>query len=717
MNKTKYKFLLLIPAAMFLASCNDDFLERYPQGKVTEATAFTSYETAYSYCLSLYGVLNDQTYFGGPVPQSNAMGTSVLDTYSGLLTNYGYGAGTVPNPYGEGTVTIPASTTGEYYNPYYYIRMANILLSHISEPEATEEQRLHLEAVARFFRAYCHFGLLMNYGDVIYVNELITDDSEKLTAPRDSRLYVADQIYKELEWCAENIQDQVAEPNTVNSDVVNALFSRFTLFEGTWRKYHNVNESDCAANGYVTGEQLLEKCAEVSKALMEKHPALYTGTAEGNYDGQGWGQLWTTENLQGVPGVLLYMKYTEDYKMHRLGHFEHIGSAALEMPQSTVDLYLTKDGLPIHNANVKYYDYTGNGYVEGEPYDYSNCDVYKTFRNRDPRMLQTIMPPYHVYASGGTGANDFYYDMSNGGRFMEYLQMFPNRGTDTGLTVTDAEGREQRVYRLPQVHTGYYLINWHKALPSGNWGGNIQKNVPNSALGTPDESIIENGNIMYSSGTGYQKGKSGYFVWKHHACWDRQDQNYAREISDKPLFKIEEVMLNYAEVMWELGRFNQGVADETINKLRDRAEVGRMDVGSINDSFDPDRDPSVDPVLWEIRRERLIELMGESFSWMDVRRWKKADWFVNKQHYGVYVENVSESGIASQTYGETGILKRGGTTEATAADLQAQGNAGHLFYYLSPTSAGTGWQDKYYLYPIPTSELLLNPNLKQQEGW
>lgn len=54
--------------------------------------------------------------------------------------------------------------------------------------------------------------------------------------------------------------------------------------------------------------------------------------------------------------------------------------------------------------------------------------------------------------------------------------------------------------------------------------------------------------------------------------------------------------------------------------------------------------------------------------------------------------------------------------EATAAEVAAQGG-GHLYYYLDPVKAGKGWLDKYYLMPIPSEELLLNPNLQQQDAW
>lgn len=709
MKKIAYIILAACATVLGATSCNDDFLERSKQGAVDEKSAFVTYETSYNYVLGLYNMFNGYTQFSGPAPVSGALGTSTRDIWSGILTNYDTGIGNVTNPYANQTVSIPTSD-GTYTNPYVWIRMANLMLKHIDEPEATDAERLHLEALARFFRAYCHYTLMMTYGDVIYVDELLTETSEKLHAARDSRLYVADRIYKELIWCSQNIQDAVAEPNTVNSDVVKALLSRFALFEGTWRKYHATDESACAANDWITGTELLEECARVSLEVMENHPTLYYGNSPDTHPGKGWGEMWTTEDLAGVPGVLLYVKYVADYKMHRLGHFEHIGSASLEMPQCTVDLYLTEEGLPIHHRDVKTYDYTADGrYVESAtPYDYADANIYRTLRKRDPRLTQMVMPPYHVFV--GAGANDFTPDTSNGGKWTEYLRIFSSRGILNGAT---------GVSTLPNPAAGYHFIDHHKALPSGNWGGNVLPNVPNvQTIGAYDNSVAAAGHQMIYGNKPFQRGRSGYFVWKHHACWDKQDQNNPREVSDKPVFKVEETMLNYAEAMWELGRFDQPVADLTINKLRDRAEMGRMEVSAIDASFDPDRDPSVDPVLWEIRRERLIELMGESFSFEDVRRWKKADWFVNKQHYGMYLDDAAASfGKAKPNTGGTGILNPTTRLEASAADLAAMGGAGHLYYYLDPLKAGKGWLEKYYLTPLPSDELLLNENLEQQELW
>lgn len=689
-----------------LSACNDDFMELYPEGSVDEVSAFKSFTTAKAYLQSLYPGLT-AGYTMGPTMVNGAWGTSSRDQSGGIIIGGAAGVGTHPNGYASQTSNQVPTTSGTYTDCYIYIRRANILLDHVPEMDITNEEKAYLEGCGRFFRAFYHFALMANYGDIIYVDHTLGEDSEELQAPRDPRLYVADQIYKDLKWCLSNMNDSPAKRNEINTDVVKAFMSRFTLFEGTWRKYHQLNESACSSNGWVTGTQLLQDCVSVSQELINKYPNLYTGIAPDNYPGRGWGQLWTTEDLDGVPGVILYMKYVEDYKMHRIGHFEHIASATMSLPQSTIDLYLTKDGLPIHNAGVKYYDYVDGEYQPAaQDYDYANCDIYKTFRNRDPRMWQTVMPPYFV--QGPIGSNG-YRLLDKNSPYNEYINQFPQRGylQDDGS------------YLIRAFNASYDFGFAHKALPSGNWGGNVSCNVPNVLSTTTNAStVIGEGMIGLYQGRAFQRLWTGYYFWKHHAAWDRQDQNNPKEIADKPVFHIEETMLNYAEAAYELNQFNQSVADLTINKLRQRAEVGTMNVSAIDGNFDPDRDQSVDPVLWEIRRERIIELMGESFSLDDIRRWKKADYFINKQPQGIYVENVSKVMLPNLAAGlATGIVNPDTHMEYSRAELEAAGDKGHLYFYYDPVVAGRGWLDKFYLSPIPSEEILLNPNLQQQEGW
>lgn len=232
----------------------------------------------------------------------------------------------------------------------------------------------------------------------------------------------------------------------------------------------------------------------------------------------------------------------------------------------------------------------------------------------------------------------------------------------------------------------------HKVFPMMNWAGNILHVVPHF--------------FTNQDGVGFCVAKSGNYVWRLYNVWDSSLENKAD--ADMPIFKIDEVLLNYAEAKYEKGEFDNNVADMTINKLRRQfAKIADMDVDAINSSFDPNRDPDVDPVLWEIRRERMVELMGEGFGFYDVRRWKKAEWFVNKVAYGQWA--------TKEQIGESGTFIDLNTGLATTDKEQKEG---YIYMYNDPVKAGKGWLDKYYLYQIPTNEIALNPNLlPNNPGW
>ena len=105
----------------------------------------------------------------------------------------------------------------------------------------TDEDKNHWEAVGRFFRAYEYIELIAFYGAVPWVDGVLAEtDEDKLYGPRTSRDEVAKNVLDDLLWAETNIKPGGNGPNTINTDVVRALISRFGLYEGTWRKYHGL---------------------------------------------------------------------------------------------------------------------------------------------------------------------------------------------------------------------------------------------------------------------------------------------------------------------------------------------------------------------------------------------------------------------------------------------------------------------------------------------
>ncbi len=110
--------------------------------------------------------------------------------------------------------------------------------------------------------------------------------------------------------------------------------------------------------------------------------------------------------------------------------------------------------------------------------------------------------------------------------------------------------------------------------------------------------------------------------------------------NDAPVMRLAEVVLNWIEAKAELATMGgtavtQADIDKSINAIRDRPldavaesknvqKTAHLMIAAIPD--DPDRDPDVPELLWEIRRERRMEFVFEHTRLMDIKRWKKIEY-------------------------------------------------------------------------------------------
>ena len=633
---------LAILAGIGLSGCNDSFLEKAPVTDLTEDNAFNSYDNFKAFMWPCYEMFTNNTIRTSFKSYAQD-GSYKADLDAGYLEQK-YESGY--NKFAYQTVANVASGNGWDFKSF--IRRINIMLSHIDDSSMTEEQKNHWRAVGYFFHYYWYMELIDRFGAVPWVDQVLQEDSPEVYGPRMDRKEVADKVLERLKWAEENIGNFTSEDgkNTINQDCVRAALSRFTLREGTWRKYHELGDY----------EKYLQECVRVSELLMKDYPILYKGTD--NQPAAGYGEMWISPDLEGIPGVIFYKSYVENMNEHSMGHVEHTSSHYVEMSHNTVNLYLMKNGKPIMNETSGYH---------GEK------DMYAEFRDRDPRLYHTVMPPYKVKSGKGDYETWSYTDNPADREYIDIM------GANTSCS-----------------NPGVGM----KRLPGQNWGGSLVSEIPRLGTGA------------------FVTCRSGYYVWKHWSNWEKNFNNGAVNTSDKPIFKIEEVLLNEAEAKFELGAFDQGVADKTINKLRDRAGVAKMVVAEINESFDPGRGKyypkgndsgiMVDPVLWEIRRERIIELMGEGFGFYDVRRWRMAPWFVNQPAIGIWMSKDDATKNNMTLYNPST-----GYSDGTNGSM----TEGNIFLFNDPLKEGKGWLEKYYLYQIPTTEILLNPELEQNPGW
>jgi hypothetical protein len=192
------------------------------------------------------------------------------------------------------------------------------------------------------------------------------------------------------------------------------------------------------------------------------------------------------------------------------------------------------------------------------------------------------------------------------------------------------------------------------------------------------------------------------------------------------VFRYAEVLLIYAEAMAELGTITQQDLDNTINVLRGRLDDPALPVGQMGRlTLNPVADPNavtitgqprygytISPLLYEIRRERRVELAFEGFRWDDIVRWKAGKLLENpKTVYGMDVNNDVEA----QYNGYFGYNVFSGISTVTIQDWDGKTKQLVNPY---PGTAPRVWNDKLYHAPIPLGQISLSKgNLKQNPGW
>lgn len=197
-----------------------------------------------------------------------------------------------------------------------------------------------------------------------------------------------------------------------------------------------------------------------------------------------------------------------------------------------------------------------------------------------------------------------------------------------------------------------------------------------------------------------------------------------------PVFRYAEVLLNYVEAKAEAGSLTQEDLDLSIGLLRSRAGMPALNLAAAN--ADPDtylaaQYPQVigpdKGVILEIRRERSVELVMEGFRWNDIIRWKAGS-LLAIQFYGEYFPGPGSYDLDGDG-GPDVVLYTGDKPPGVpgvqylkmGSDITLENGASGGRVTVNANIPKTFNEDRDYLYPLPTQELLLNPNLVQNPGW
>jgi starch-binding outer membrane protein, SusD/RagB family len=174
------------------------------------------------------------------------------------------------------------------------------------------------------------------------------------------------------------------------------------------------------------------------------------------------------------------------------------------------------------------------------------------------------------------------------------------------------------------------------------------------------------------------------YSWTGYTINKYLDENYYPGNRDRwggnwTLIRYAEVLLGYLESMIESGAaIDQNLLDITINQLRGREAVNMPDV--------TETDPSALRDI--VRRERVTELALEGIHYYDLLRWGIAAETIRGKYYGMKLTNDPEN----------------------YTDLPVN-EEGYLYY------TERNFRDHNILWPIPQTELDINPNLEQNPDY
>lgn len=204
---------------------------------------------------------------------------------------------------------------------------------------------------------------------------------------------------------------------------------------------------------------------------------------------------------------------------------------------------------------------------------------------------------------------------------------------------------------------------------------------------------------------------------------------------DIALIRYAEILLNYAEAKAELGTLTQADVTASLDLIRQRAGMPDFDLERAKTVHDPLMEQyypqvalhhgSADAgVIYEVRRERTVELAMEGFREWDLLRWKEGAAIDNGKNpfYGVYfpgpgVYDINGDGTADF---ELFTSSRTGTVAAAyQIDIDiylSEGDHGNIVAFKGNSYSWN--EDRDYLWPIPAAQRALYGGiLTQNPGW
>mgnify|MGYP000989358968 CR=1 FL=1 len=438
-------------------------------------------------------------------------------------------------------------------NAYYSIRNLNNFIDKAGQ--STIENIQVRIAEARFLRAFCYFAMVKRYGGVPLITKVqeLTDAEEELYPKRNSEKELYDFIIKEMEEISA-ILPGTAEKGRASKWAALALQSRAALFAGSIAQFGTKQLDGILGFENSEKNQYYQKSYEASNKIIQEGPfALYNADAD---------------KVQNFKNIFLKKGNVEAIMVK-----QHSGNGFLDGGSNRWSWDMVECPRPnvwgVGNYHGPYLDFV----EEFELKDGSSGKIDRAYAksrvwtmeelwgNKDPRFFATVWThgtSWKDAVGGPLGANKI--DMHNG------IMSRENRLID---------GRYDSYEGLSAV--GDQLVRFKEG------------NTPNTGFG-----------VMK-----YLDPNANNFNW------------FSESTTDYLIFRYGEILLNFAEAAFELGKASEAL--NAVNQIRERAGIKAL--SSIDQG--------------KIRHERKVELAFENHRYWDLRRWRTAEASLTRTYSGI----------------------------------------------------------------------------------
>lgn len=342
----KIKYIMMAGFALFITSCNKEFLDRYPQTAVTPDVFFNTEEDLSLYINGLLDLpsrgsyLNDQS-------TDNAATTAAVEIKN-MMTG------------------SPSSQTITGGWSWGRLRSINYFLENYHKANITAEAKNHYAGLARYYRAVFYHNMVKRYSEVPWYSTTLNPGDEDLFKTQDSRALVMDSVMADLEFAVANVRENVPT-GTPGKWAVVLMEAKIALYEGTYRKYHTYLDLQSSADA------LLQRAVGAAESIISSGNFSIYNTGNPTVD---YFTLFDSQDLLGNSEVILVNIYDQNRNRSQNINGTVFGDYEQSPSRDLVQTYLMADG-------SRFTDQPG----------YETFGFVKEFENRDPRLAQTLVYP------------------------------------------------------------------------------------------------------------------------------------------------------------------------------------------------------------------------------------------------------------------------------------------------------------------------------------